>query len=202
MRIVAGKFRGARIEAPKGLATRPTSDRVRQALFNVLEHGAPAFRFRRRARARPVCRLWRARARSLLARRPLLPVRRGQRRSARGHPPQCRGAASHRHDQDLAARRDEAWACRHDAELRPRLPRSALRQGTWGKGASIRREGGWIREGAVAVLEERADAEIALPPGFEEIDTRVYGDTKLIVMRAFPPPASARAGWLRRGGCA
>ena len=41
MRIVAGKFRGARIEAPKGLATRPTSDRVRQALFNVLEHGAP-----------------------------------------------------------------------------------------------------------------------------------------------------------------
>ena len=45
MRIVAGKFRGARIEAPKGLATRPTSDRVRQALFNVLEHGAPAVDF-------------------------------------------------------------------------------------------------------------------------------------------------------------
>ena len=45
MRIVAGKFRGARIEAPKGLATRPTSDRVRQALFNVLEHGAPRFDF-------------------------------------------------------------------------------------------------------------------------------------------------------------
>jgi len=38
MRIVAGKFRGARIEAPKGLATRPTPDRVRQALFNVLEN--------------------------------------------------------------------------------------------------------------------------------------------------------------------
>ena len=45
MRIVAGKFRGARIEAPKGLVTRPTSDRVRQALFNVLEHGAPRFDF-------------------------------------------------------------------------------------------------------------------------------------------------------------
>ena len=29
------------------------------------------------------------------------------------------------------------------------------------------------------MLEERADAEIALPAGFEEIDTRVYGDTKL-----------------------
>jgi len=45
MRIVAGKFKGAGIEAPKGLATRPTSDRVRQALFNVLEHGAPRFTF-------------------------------------------------------------------------------------------------------------------------------------------------------------
>src|SRR5215510_16048942 len=45
MRIIAGKFRGASIEAPKGLATRPTSDRVRQALFNVLEHGAPQFDF-------------------------------------------------------------------------------------------------------------------------------------------------------------
>src|SRR6476646_9244747 len=45
MRIVAGKFRGAGLEAPKGLATRPTSDRVRQALFNVLEHGAPHLDF-------------------------------------------------------------------------------------------------------------------------------------------------------------
>src|SRR3990170_4431485 len=45
MRIVAGKFRGTQIEAPKGLATRPTSDRVRQALFNVLEHGVSHFEF-------------------------------------------------------------------------------------------------------------------------------------------------------------
>ena len=39
MRIVAGRFRGARIEAPKGLATRPTSDKVRQALFTQLAAG-------------------------------------------------------------------------------------------------------------------------------------------------------------------
>ena len=69
----------------------------------------------------------------------------------------------------------------------------------YGKGLGVRAlqsaaEGGWIREGAVAVLEERADAEIALPAGFEEIDTRVYGDTKLIVMRAFPPPAQRKPG--------
>ena len=45
MRIVAGKFKGASLEAPKGLSTRPTSDRVRQALFNVLEHGPARFEF-------------------------------------------------------------------------------------------------------------------------------------------------------------
>jgi 16S rRNA (guanine966-N2)-methyltransferase len=36
MRIIAGALRGRRIEAPEGLATRPTSDRLRETLFNVL----------------------------------------------------------------------------------------------------------------------------------------------------------------------
>ncbi len=36
MRIIAGSKKGARIFAPKGLATRPTGDRVREAAFNLL----------------------------------------------------------------------------------------------------------------------------------------------------------------------
>jgi 16S rRNA (guanine(966)-N(2))-methyltransferase RsmD len=36
MRIIAGKFRSRTLEAPAGLATRPTSDRLRETLFNVL----------------------------------------------------------------------------------------------------------------------------------------------------------------------
>ena len=36
MRIIAGSKRGARIAAPKGLATRPTGDRVREAAFNLI----------------------------------------------------------------------------------------------------------------------------------------------------------------------
>ena len=38
MRIVAGKYRGRAIAAPKNKATRPTSDRARETLFNVLAH--------------------------------------------------------------------------------------------------------------------------------------------------------------------
>jgi 16S rRNA (guanine(966)-N(2))-methyltransferase RsmD len=36
MRIIAGTYRSRRLEAPPGLRTRPTSDRLRETLFNVL----------------------------------------------------------------------------------------------------------------------------------------------------------------------
>jgi 16S rRNA (guanine966-N2)-methyltransferase len=38
VRIVAGRFRGKSLAAPKGNTTRPTSDRTREAIFNILEH--------------------------------------------------------------------------------------------------------------------------------------------------------------------
>ena len=38
MRIVAGRYRGTAIEAPRGDGTRPTSDRLRETVFNVLAH--------------------------------------------------------------------------------------------------------------------------------------------------------------------
>ncbi|MBI4083352.1 MAG: 16S rRNA (guanine(966)-N(2))-methyltransferase RsmD [Candidatus Lambdaproteobacteria bacterium] len=38
LRIVAGRWGGRRIQAPKGAATRPTAEKVRQALFNVIAH--------------------------------------------------------------------------------------------------------------------------------------------------------------------
>jgi len=36
MRIIAGEWRGRAIEAPPGLGTRPTADRVRETLFSML----------------------------------------------------------------------------------------------------------------------------------------------------------------------
>lgn len=38
MRIVSGEFRGKALVAPAGQATRPTSDRARESIFNILEH--------------------------------------------------------------------------------------------------------------------------------------------------------------------
>src|SRR5687767_587568 len=36
MRVIAGRYGGRRLQAPRGAATRPTSDRVREALFSIL----------------------------------------------------------------------------------------------------------------------------------------------------------------------
>jgi 16S rRNA (guanine966-N2)-methyltransferase len=185
MRIVAGKFRGARIEAPKGLATRPTSDKVRQALFNVLEHGAPGVDFDG------------ARVLDLFA---------GS--GALGLEALSRGArfclfVEESADARAAVRRNvEALHLTGTTKIWRRDATKLGAAGTmqpfdllfldppYGKGLGEKAlhsaaEGGWVRQGAVAVLEERADAEIALPAGYEAIDTRVYGDTKILVMRAF-----------------
>ena len=42
LRIVGGKWRGRRLETPEGMAVRPTSDRTRESLFNILTSGKMA----------------------------------------------------------------------------------------------------------------------------------------------------------------
>jgi 16S rRNA (guanine966-N2)-methyltransferase len=44
VRLIAGKFRGRVLAAPEGMTTRPTADRVRESLFNILGHGEPELR--------------------------------------------------------------------------------------------------------------------------------------------------------------
>lgn len=41
MRVIAGKYRSRRLRAPWGVATRPTSDRLRETLFNVVAQSVP-----------------------------------------------------------------------------------------------------------------------------------------------------------------
>ena len=44
MRVVGGKHRGRALAGPKNPAVRPTSDRTREALFNILAHGIDGFK--------------------------------------------------------------------------------------------------------------------------------------------------------------
>ena len=41
MRVIAGKAKGTKLASVKGLATRPTSDRVKEALFNIIDWKNP-----------------------------------------------------------------------------------------------------------------------------------------------------------------
>src|SRR5260370_664322 len=41
MRVIAGKYRSRRLIAPPGVETRPTSDRLRETLFNVVAGSVP-----------------------------------------------------------------------------------------------------------------------------------------------------------------
>src|SRR6187402_1596698 len=43
MRVVAGRFRGRALQAPDDKSIRPTSDRVRESVFNILTHGFDGF---------------------------------------------------------------------------------------------------------------------------------------------------------------
>ena len=184
MRIVAGKFRGASIEAPKGLATRPTSDRVRQALFNVLIHGAPRLD------------LEGLRVLDLFAGSGALGLEalsRGARFSLFIEE-SAEARASIRRNVEALGLTGATKIWRRDAT---RLGEAGTFQPfdlvfcdpPYGKGLgegaiAAASEGGWVAQGAVAVLEERADRTIAWPAPFQEIDRRRYGDTAIVIARA------------------
>jgi 16S rRNA (guanine966-N2)-methyltransferase len=183
MRIIAGRFKGSGIEAPKGLSTRPTSDKARQALFNVLEHGAPAVDFEG------------ARVLDLFA---------GS--GALGLEALSRGARFCLFiDEDASARAAirrnvEALGLTGATKIWRRDATKLGEAGTlsrfdlvfcdppYGKGLGERAlaaavQGGWIGKEAVAVLEERAGIETSWPAQFKEIDRRRYGDTEIAIAK-------------------
>ena len=44
MRVISGKARGVVLKTPQGLLTRPTADRVKEALFSIIQFDLPAAR--------------------------------------------------------------------------------------------------------------------------------------------------------------
>ena len=184
MRIVAGKFRGMSIEAPKGLETRPTSDKVRQALFNVLEHGAPRFKFEG------------ARVLDLFAGSGALGLEalsRGARFALFVEDDSAARAAIRRNVETLGLTgvtkiwRRDATSLGEAGTLQPFdliFCDPPYGKGLGEKALAAAIAGGWVGGEAVAALEERAGTEIAWPAPFQEIDRRRYGDTEIALARA------------------
>jgi len=183
MRIVGGKFKGQSLAAPSGRDTRPTSDRVREAIFNILAHGTAAVP------------LEGARVLDLFA---------GT--GAMGLEALSRGAKFCQFvDDDVEARgiiRRNADALgvtgscriwrRDAARLGPSGPQPPFTlvfiDPPYGKALGDRAlhslvEGRWLAPKAIAVLEESARAKISVPEELSIVDERTYGDTKVVFLQ-------------------
>lgn len=184
MRIVGGKHRGRRLEAPKGRLLRPTAERAREAVFDVLAHAA-----------------WRKG--EAVAGAQVLDVFAGT--GALGLEALSRGAAHvafieadaaacrliERNLETLGAQ-EQATVMRRDAS-RPGAPPAAAtlafldppyRSGLAAPALEALAAGGWLAAGAVVVLELARREPFTPPEGFDPLDERVWGDTQVIFLRS------------------
>lgn len=187
MRIIAGKFRGRRIVAPEGVIARPTSDKARESLFNILQSrddvsfegarvidlfaGSGALGLEALSRGAAWCLFVETGAAARGAIRDniealgLFGVTRIHRRSAEAlgqkpagvGPPFDIAFLDPPYGKDLAAPALEAL-----------------------------KAGGWLKPGALCVVEQGKDEAPAAAEGFREQDRRVYGAAQIGVYEFAP----------------
>jgi 16S rRNA (guanine966-N2)-methyltransferase len=186
MRIVGGRLGGRPLATPKSQQVRPTSDRLREAVFNILAHSY----------GDPVAG---ARVLDLFA---------GT--GALGLEAISRGAAFALFVDDGAEARAlirqnvEALGLggvtrifRRDATrlgaAHPNEPFGLVfldppyRKGLAEASLASLRDGGWLTPDALVVVEEAADAGFAAPKGYAEIERRRYDDTEFAFLRSAGP---------------
>ena len=187
MRVVGGRFRGRPLASPKSNAIRPTADRLREALFNILRHayGDPAGG---------------ARVLDLFAGTGAFGI------EAASH-----GAAFVLFVDDGAEARallrenvatlglgGTSRIFRRDAtKLGPAHPIEpfplAFLDPPYGKGLAEQalasaRAGGWLVPDALIVVEEATKAKFAAPEGFTELERRGYDDTEFVLLQLATAP--------------
>jgi 16S rRNA (guanine966-N2)-methyltransferase len=186
MRITGGAFRGRAITAPAGLATRPTADRARQATFNRLEHAAWSPRLAG-ARVADLFAGSGALGLEALSRGAVACVFIETDETARAAIRDNLDAL----DPSLAGRcrilRRDATALGERASAGVEAFDLAFLDPPYGKGLGTTAlaalgAGGWLKGGAICVLEQGAGEPEPAPPGFAAIDARRYGAAMIHVL--------------------
>jgi 16S rRNA (guanine966-N2)-methyltransferase len=185
IKIIGGKHRGRAIATPEGDTTRPTANRARESLFNILAHAR-----------------WREDGTSPLVEARVLDAFAGS--GALGLEALSRGAAHASFmDKDATAVRligenlrtlaeaSNARVMRADA-TRPPPTREACdlvlldppyRSGLAAPALTALAQAGWLSATAVATVELANAEGFAAPAGFETIDERRYGAAKIVILR-------------------
>lgn len=185
LRIVGGRHRGRAIATPEGLGTRPTSNRAREALFNILTHGN-----------------WRPDGTSLLIDARVLDAFAGS--GALGLEALSRGAARATFlDNDATTIKligenlrklgetNAAKVVRADATHPPPTREACdlafldppYRSGLAGPALAALTAAGWLKPDAIVTVELAGGEDLAPSPGFEAIDERRYGGAKIVFLR-------------------
>jgi len=182
VRVVGGRFRGRPLAGPKSDAIRPTSDRLRETIFNVLAHGyggpvegarvidlfagTGAMGIEALSRGAAFCLFVDegAQARGLMRENVEALGLGGATRLFRRDATRM-GAAGQNPPASLVFC-DPPYG----RDLAPRALKSCA-------------DGGWLSPGALVVVEEAQGAGVALPDGFEELERRDYGENKVLFAR-------------------
>jgi len=187
VRIIAGTHRGRRLEAPAGRDVRPMTDRTREALFNILAHGGwgpdggnpvidavvlDAFcgtgALALEALSRGAAEAW------------LLDVSNGSLAAARRNV-DTMGEAGRTHLMRADSTRPPPG--RTQATLvfiAPPYGRALAPPAI-----SALAEQGWMAPDAIVVVELAVSDPFGLPEGFDRLDDRRYGATRLVFLRGF-----------------
>jgi 16S rRNA (guanine966-N2)-methyltransferase len=185
MRIVAGRHRGRRLAAPEGRDTRPTSDRVREAVFNILQHGLT----------------WRgldgAHVADLFCGTGALGLEALSRGAAHAIlvDTAAEALAATRRNVEALDETAGVTILRNDATKRMPRPRQPVDlafldppYGTDAAGPALEalRDGGWLAEDAICVVELAEASLFSAPAGFQIVDERRWGDTRVFFLRYLP----------------
>src|ERR1700758_4708237 len=182
MRVVGGRLRGRNLASPSSQSIRPTADRLRESVFNILVH----------AYDNPIEG---SRVLDLFAGTGALGIEAVSRGAAfalfvdNG----AEARALLRNNVEALALGGVTKVYRRDAtDLGPAHPVEpfslAFLDPPYGKGFAEKalvslREGGWLTPGALVVVEEAKAAGFAAPEGFAELERRAYDDTEFVFLR-------------------
>jgi 16S rRNA (guanine966-N2)-methyltransferase len=185
MRIVAGRFKGRTLAAPGDAALRPTSDKVRQAAFNIVEHAGFAANFT----------LEGARAIDLFAGTGAL----GLEALSRGAKfclfveEAAESRAIIRENVEALGLTGASKIWRRDAARLGPLDTLApfdlafldppYRKGLIAPTLEGLAQGGWLNANALVMAEAAEDETMPVVAGYEMLDDRVYGDTRIAFLR-------------------
>jgi 16S rRNA (guanine966-N2)-methyltransferase len=183
MRVVGGRLRGRNLASPASREIRPTADRLRESVFNILIH----------AYGDPVSG---ARVLDLFAGTGALGIEAVSRGAAfvlfvdNG----TEARALLRNNVEALGLGGVTKVFRRDAtDLGPAHPVEPFSlvflDPPYGKGLAEKalaslRDGGWLAPGALLVVEEAKAAGFTAPQGFEELERRAYDDTEFVFLRA------------------